>query len=78
VFSPHSWDTHYLNEAAALVLDFLADEPRTATDVGRFMAELLRPEEQEAADDHARGVLNELLALRLIVAEDRGSPDGDR
>lgn len=67
VFNDDSWDTHYLNESAAVVLEFIVEAPRSEADVAALMAELLHPDEAPAAAEHARTVLDELAALHLIA-----------
>ncbi|MCX8113647.1 MAG: HPr-rel-A system PqqD family peptide chaperone [Burkholderiaceae bacterium] len=70
VFNPLSWDAHLLNAAAAAVLDLLAEAPHTETDVAAFLQETLLDSEREAAPEHARQLLEELIRLGLVRTVD--------
>ncbi len=73
VFNPLSWDAHLLNAAAAAVLDLLAEAPRSAAEVGAFLAEALQESERESASEHAAHLLEELNRLGLAQAADGDS-----
>jgi PqqD family protein of HPr-rel-A system len=66
VFNPTSWDTHLLNGAAAAVLQFIEQAPRTESEVTLLLEELLEDQSRPQAADHSAAVLAELLRLRLI------------
>lgn len=70
VFNPTSWDTHLLNGAAAAVLQFIEQAPRTESEVTLLLEDLLEDQSRPQAADHSTAVLAELLRLRLI----RSSP----
>jgi PqqD family protein of HPr-rel-A system len=73
VFNPLSWDAHLLNTAAAAVLHLVAEAPRTEADLAAFLREVLRDEERDAADQHARQLLLELAQLGLVRSVEEGS-----
>ncbi|MCS6944158.1 MAG: HPr-rel-A system PqqD family peptide chaperone [Sutterellaceae bacterium] len=66
VFDPLSWDAHVLNAAAAAVLEFLRQAPRTVDDVTALLRTVLREQERTAAAVHARDLLSELSNLCLV------------
>lgn len=70
VFNPLSWDAHLLNAAAAAVLDLLAEAPHTEDDVAVLLKEMLLDGERDAAPEHARQLLDELIRLGLVRAVD--------
>jgi PqqD family protein of HPr-rel-A system len=67
VFNPHSWETHLLNPAAALVLELSGSDDCTVASVADILAEVLDDAERPRAAEHARQLLNELVGLRLLV-----------
>lgn len=70
VFNPLSWDAHLLNAAAAAVLDLLAEAPHTEGGVAAFLREMLLDGERDAAPEHARQLLDELIRLGLVRTVD--------
>jgi PqqD family protein of HPr-rel-A system len=66
VFNPSSWETHLLNEAAALVLDALVAGPRSVEEI---VAEV---EREVAVPDGFAGqvdaLLGQLESLGLVTA----------
>jgi len=67
VFNPFSWETHLLNPAAALVLEYAGSGDCTETGVVELLAEVLDDTERPHAGQHARQLLDELVNLRLLV-----------
>jgi PqqD family protein of HPr-rel-A system len=68
VFNPFSWETHVLNPAAAIVLEFAAAGPAcTEAGVSEVLAEVLDEDERPHAAEHARHVLAQLRELRLLT-----------
>jgi len=67
VFNPSSWETHLLNPAAALVLEYSASGDCTEAGVAEILAEVLDDKERPHAGQHARLLLDELVSLRLLV-----------
>ncbi len=76
VFDPLSWDAHVLNEAAVAVLELLR-QPCTVDRIAAFLGEALVESERDAAPAHARRLLDELVALRLVHEVDE-KPVADR
>ncbi|MCS7100454.1 MAG: HPr-rel-A system PqqD family peptide chaperone [Burkholderiaceae bacterium] len=70
VFEPLSWDAHVLNAAAAAVLEFLQQAPRTELEVAALLSDLLCEEERAAAAEYARQLLSDLSQLSLVRALD--------
>jgi PqqD family protein of HPr-rel-A system len=71
VFNPFSWETHLLNPAAALVLESAASGPLTEAGVSELLGEVLDERQRPRAAEHARLLLQELIALRLLVEQRR-------
>lgn len=74
VFNPFSWETHLLNPAAALVLEFASTGPCSEAGIAEVLAEVLDERERRQAAEHAHGVLKQLLGLRLLAEV---PPDSD-
>ena len=74
VFNPFSWETHLLNPAAALVLDFASTGPCSEAGIVEVLAEALDEGERGRAAGHAHRVLEQLLGLRLLAEV---PPDSD-
>ena len=68
VFDESSWDTHVLNEAAGALLLSIAEAPRTESELTALLADLLTESERSQAQAHARGTVDRLRALGLVVA----------
>lgn len=67
VFNPSSWETHLLNEAAALVLDALVAGPRS---VDEIVAEVVNAGEvtvPEGFADQVSELLGQLASLGLVT-----------
>lgn len=73
VFNPFTWETHVLNAAASLALEQVSARPCSCDDLERLLHEVLAEDEQPRAAEHARRLIGELAALRLIVPR----PDDD-
>jgi PqqD family protein of HPr-rel-A system len=69
VFNPFSWETHLLNCAAALALDMASSGPCTEATIHALLAEVLDEQERPRAAEHARELVQQLLALRLLVEQ---------
>jgi PqqD family protein of HPr-rel-A system len=66
VFNPSSWETHLLNEAAALVLDALVAGPRSVDEiVAQVESEVAVPEDFAGQVD---ALLGQLESLGLVAA----------
>lgn len=76
IFNPFSWETHLLNCAAALALDMAASGSCTEAGVGELLAEVLDEQERPRAAEHAQELLQQLLALRLLVEQPSESDAG--
>ena len=77
VFNPFSWETHLLNPAASLVLEFSASGDCTEAAVVDILTEVLDNNERPHAGQQARQLLDELVSLRLLV-ETTARPDARR
>jgi PqqD family protein of HPr-rel-A system len=66
VFNPTSWDAHFLNAAAAAILELLDQGPHSVEDVELLLGEVLHEAEQGAASDHALSLLHEFEQLGLV------------
>jgi len=66
VFNPASWDAHFLNGAAAAVLELLAQGPHSIDDVEVLLREVLHETEQADASGHALRLLHEFEQLGLV------------
>ena len=71
VFEPSSGLTHLLNDAAAAVLEFLFEQPRSEADVVFLLEQLLEEGKRGEAAKHASQVLGDLLQLHLIIPTDK-------
>ena len=76
VFNPFSWETHLLNCAAALALDMASSGSCTEAAVFALLAEVLEEQERPRAAEHARELVQQLLALRLLVEQPPESDAG--
>jgi PqqD family protein of HPr-rel-A system len=66
VFNPTTWETHILNAAAAVVLDALAERPRTAQQVADLLQDSICVEEASHTGRWATDLLSQLESLSLI------------
>jgi PqqD family protein of HPr-rel-A system len=66
VFNPTSWDAHLLNAAAAVVLEVLAQGPRSIGDISSLLSEALLEAERGDAFEHAQRLLHEFEQLGLV------------
>lgn len=68
VFDEAAWDTHVLNEAAGALLLSMAEAPRSVSELGALLGELLTESERPRAEAHAQAAVEQLHALGLVVA----------
>jgi PqqD family protein of HPr-rel-A system len=62
--NPLSWETHYLREPAASVLECLADGPLDAVELSRRLAESW----EDLADEDVQAALTALIDIGLVGA----------
>jgi len=66
VFNPSSWETHFLNESAALVLDALVAGPRSVDEIVAEVADEV--EIPEGFAGQVAALLGQLESLGLVAA----------
>jgi len=66
VFHPSSWSSHVLNAAAAAVLEFILERPRTRQEIAALLQELLNAAEQPSLQKHVESVIGDLCIIDLI------------
>jgi PqqD family protein of HPr-rel-A system len=70
VFNPESWETHFLNDSAAFVLESLLDRPHSIEEI---VAEVSRASAAPMPDEFSNQVaelLRQLEALGLVSAHE--------
>lgn len=67
VFNALSWETHILNQAAGAVLQAIAESPKSRAELTALLSDLLKEDEQGAAETHATATVEQLEALALVV-----------
>jgi PqqD family protein of HPr-rel-A system len=70
VFNPWSWETHLLNESAALVLDALLAGPRSREEIVAEVAAAGEAVLPADFDGQVGALLGHLASLGLVVARD--------
>ena len=71
VFNPHSWQTHVLNPAAALVLCALDASPRSITALRESLALELSDDDLQVLNEAAMlELLEQLESMQLVQRED--------
>lgn len=66
VFNPTTWETHILNAAAAVVLDALAEHPRTEREIADLLRDGIAEPDACRAAEWATDLLRQLESLSLI------------
>ena len=68
VFNPSSWETHFLNESAALVLDALVAGPRSVDEIVAEVADAGEVAVPEGFAEQVSELLGQLASLGLVSA----------
>jgi PqqD family protein of HPr-rel-A system len=69
VFNPASWETHFLNESAACVLEALLERPRSVEEIVAAVAIESESTVPEGFGHQVEALLHQLESLGLVRAD---------
>lgn len=70
VFNPESWETHFLNDSAAFVLESLLDHPQSVEALVAAVKGASDAPLPDAFGDQVADLLHQLESLGLVSAHD--------
>ena len=70
VFNPESWETHFLNDSAAFVLESLLDHPQSVEEIVALVNRASGGPMPDEFGDQVADLLHQLESLGLVSAHD--------